>query len=101
MSGNDGGNRESEFPEWVIKRSKVDTGGELPPDFPLIIDDSSGEICQVPLLYLADQHLTRTRTLYANTVGARGPASPTSVQQLTGPGLSNLHKSKGLGNGAP
>lgn len=60
----------SDFPQWVIKHTKSDTGNYLPPNFPYIVDDAQGDICQVALLYMTDKHLTRSLTYNANTVGA-------------------------------
>lgn len=60
----------SDFPQWVIKHTKPGAGDYLPPNFPYIIDDAQGEICQVALLYMTDKHLTRNLTYNANTVEA-------------------------------
>lgn len=62
--------KKSDCPKWVVKHTEGETGGFLPTDFPYIIDDESGDICQVALLYMADKHLTRNRLYNANTVGA-------------------------------
>jgi len=61
---------EADVLQWVIKHTERGTGEALPPDFPYIIDNVSGEICQMALLYMADMHLTRKLTFNANTVGA-------------------------------
>lgn len=61
---------ESDVPHWVIKHTERGTGEALPPDFPYIIDNVSGDICQVALLYMAEKHLTRNLVFNANTVGA-------------------------------
>lgn len=60
----------SDFPRWVIKHTKSGTGNYLPPNFPYIIDDTQGDICQVVLLYMSDKHLSRKLTYNANTVEA-------------------------------
>lgn len=61
----------SEFPQWVIQSAKDDTGGALPAGFPYIIDDVSGEVCQVALLYITDRELGRDgKTYNVNTVRA-------------------------------
>lgn len=43
----------------------------MPPGFPYIIDNNSGEVCQVALLYIVDSHLGRDgKTFNENTVSA-------------------------------
>lgn len=61
----------SDFPQWVIKHTKPGAGDYLPPNFPYIIDDAQGEICQVALLYMTDKHLTRNLTYNAPSQAGR------------------------------
>jgi integrase len=49
-----------EVPHWVIKRAVPDTGGALPAGFPYIIDDISGQLCEVALLYMTETQLVGT-----------------------------------------
>jgi integrase len=63
----------SEPPHWVIKRAQPDTGAALPDGFPYIIDDHSGELCEVALLYITETQLLGRpgKLVYqANTVDA-------------------------------
>ena len=60
-----------EYPNWIAKRSEPSTGGALPPGFPYIIDDDSGEVCQVALLYMVESQLGYDgKTFNENTVAA-------------------------------
>ncbi len=59
------------FPQWAIKRSEPDTGNALPSGFPYIIDEASGQLCQVALLFLATRHVSEDgKTFPKNTVDA-------------------------------
>lgn len=63
----------SELPHWVMKRARPDTGGALPKGFPYIIDDTSGQLCEIALLYVTETNLLGRpgRLVYqTNTVDA-------------------------------
>jgi integrase len=65
------GEKGAEVPYWVIKRALPDTGGALPEGFPYIVDDNSGVLCEVALLYMTETQLTGNgRTYPVNTVDA-------------------------------
>ena len=73
MSGNEAAgstsSEETEFPYWVIKYTTSATVGALPKGFPYIIDEVSGEVCQVTLLFIRDKYLSRRgRDFNPNTV---------------------------------
>lgn len=57
-------------PQWIIKYTQEDVGNVLPPKFPYIIDDLTGDIAQVALLFTEDKYLTRNKAYNANTVSA-------------------------------
>lgn len=67
------GSTSSELPHWVIKHAQPDTGAALPDGFPYIIDDQSGALCEVALLYITETQLLGRpgKLVYqANTVDA-------------------------------
>jgi integrase len=61
---------DSGSPQWVLKYTQAGTGDALPPGFPYLIDEKSGDIFQVGLLFMAQEFLTRNLTFVANTVAA-------------------------------
>lgn len=60
-----------EKPVWVIKPAKLIQGGTIPRDFPLIIDDTNGMVCQPCHFYLYDRYVNNVKgTFVKETVNS-------------------------------
>ena len=62
---------ETAFPNWVVKFVAQGADHSLPARFPFIVDEDTGDICEIALLYIVDRQLARDgKTYCVNTVDA-------------------------------